>query len=438
MTIGEKIRDIRIKRGLTQSDLGGDLVTPSMISQIEADRAKPSYPLLMELANRLGMPVEYFMNEMDDQFLFNAKLTIAMYQSAVGDAEDALEQLESVQAAPEQGLTHQEYILTLAQTYRKLGRYHEATSRLEHLREVAYRTQDQRLLFYVCKESGYVEAGLSNVDGAVHEWSRAIEMGQVLLQSDLMTNMDLIVLMTEVMLQLHETTAAHPDRFPHAPNYLQEARALTAGTPDLRAVCDKLVEEALACIATDPARSKVLADKANTMFTFSRLVEHIVVVQTRLVDSGDNDVADPWQQAALAMTSIYPDMFLKTECEQLEKLLRSGKIDAAEARAKQARNVLLALSAHHSEHDLLDITLRLDVIDAQLTVIHGNREAGIAQLKRLVDDYPAAASAEHLTRACALLVLWYGEIGETASVLHYCRRMEQLMVTDPADTPLFI
>ncbi|GMA64507.1 helix-turn-helix transcriptional regulator [Alicyclobacillus fastidiosus] len=438
MTIGEKIRDIRIKRGLTQSDLGGDLVTPSMISQIEADRAKPSYPLLMELANRLGMPVEYFMNEMDDQFLFNAKLTIAMYQSAVGDAKAALEQLESVQAAPEQGLTHQEYILTLAQTYRKLGRYHEATSQLEHLREVAYRTQDQRLLFYVCRESGYVEAGLNNVDGAVHEWSRAIEMGQVLLQSDLMTNMDLIVLMTEVMLQLHETTETHPDRFPHAPNYLQEARALTAGTPDLRAVCDKLVEEALACISTDPAKSRLLADKANTMFTFSRLVEHIVVVQTRLVDSGDNSVGDPWQQAALAMTSIYPDMFLKTECEQLEKLLRSGQIDAANARAKQAHNVLLALSAHHSEHDLQDIRLRLNIIDAQLTVSHGDREAGIAQLKRLIDDYPPSASSEHLTRACALLVLWYGEMGETASVLHYCRRMEQLMVADTTDAPLFI
>lgn len=439
MTIGEKIREIRIKRGLTQSDLGGDLVTPSMISQIEADRAKPSYPLLMEIANRLGMPVEYFMNEMDDQFLFNARLTIATYQSAIGDAQAAREQLESIQSAPEQGLTHQDYILTLAQTYRKLGQYHEATGHLEHLRELAYRTQDQRLLFFVCKESGYVEAGLANVDGAMHEWSRALEIGHTLRQSNAMANMDLIVLMTEIMLQLQQLIDDHPGYFPNPENYLQQARALTAETPDLRSVCDRLVADALDCITSDPARAKILADKANTLFTFSRLVEHVVVIQTRLSDSeGGGIERDPWQQAALAMTSIYPDAFLVTECEQIEKLLASGQFDHAERRTKQAREVLQALASYHSQRDLAENTIRLEIIDAQLAVIHGDVQGGIDRLKPLVDDYPPSAEAKHRIRACALLVLWYGELSETDWVIHYCRQMERLMAPQTSQTPLYL
>lgn len=54
--IGHRIRELRMKRGMTQTELARDIVTPSMISQIEAGKAFPSEGLLRKLAIRLDEP----------------------------------------------------------------------------------------------------------------------------------------------------------------------------------------------------------------------------------------------------------------------------------------------------------------------------------------------------------------------------------------------
>ncbi|PWI57290.1 helix-turn-helix domain-containing protein [Sulfoacidibacillus thermotolerans] len=56
--IGQKIRELRLARGLTQTQLAEGIVTPSMISQIEAGKAQPSESLLKKLAQRLETPEE--------------------------------------------------------------------------------------------------------------------------------------------------------------------------------------------------------------------------------------------------------------------------------------------------------------------------------------------------------------------------------------------
>ncbi|WAH37679.1 helix-turn-helix domain-containing protein [Alicyclobacillus dauci] len=444
MTIGEKIRDIRIKRGLTQADLGGDLVTPSMISQIEADRAKPSYPLLTELANRLGMPVEYFMNELDDQFLFSAQLGVAMYQTAVGQPEAALTQLESIENTPEQGLNHQEYILTLAQTYRKLKRYNEATSHLEHLREIAYRTQDKRLLFLVCRECGYVEADRGNTEGALHEWTRALEYGEALSQSDTMASLDLTVCLTELLLQMDRltttttTTGSHGGRLNDRP-YLEKASKLTAETPDLRAVSDLLITDAISAVHKDPSKAKVLAERANTLLTFARLVEQVIVVQARMTEADRPSYEEPWQHAALAMTSIYPDVFLTTECDQIEHLLGMGQIDTVPNRISRVKEFLNVLGKQQNIcQDIRDVSFRIRILESQLVVMQGNRDDGIEQLVSLLGEFTEPSHQELRVKACALLVLWYGELRDTEKVLYYCKLMEESMVTEGQGTPFLL
>ena len=58
--IGAKIRELRLKRGMTQSQLAGDQITRNMLSLIESDKASPSVSTLCYLAERLEMPVGYF------------------------------------------------------------------------------------------------------------------------------------------------------------------------------------------------------------------------------------------------------------------------------------------------------------------------------------------------------------------------------------------
>ena len=58
--LGEKIRELRKKRGITQKDLAGDKITRNMLSLIESGNASPSVSTLLYIAERLEAPTGYF------------------------------------------------------------------------------------------------------------------------------------------------------------------------------------------------------------------------------------------------------------------------------------------------------------------------------------------------------------------------------------------
>lgn len=61
LTIGDKVKQMRKAKGLTQTDLAGEHMTKSMLSQIENGRALPSMNTLQFLAGRLGTDAGYFL-----------------------------------------------------------------------------------------------------------------------------------------------------------------------------------------------------------------------------------------------------------------------------------------------------------------------------------------------------------------------------------------
>ncbi len=63
MTIGKKLRQARLERGLSQRQLCGDVITRNMLSQIENGSARPSMDTLIFLAGQLNLPVSYFLEE---------------------------------------------------------------------------------------------------------------------------------------------------------------------------------------------------------------------------------------------------------------------------------------------------------------------------------------------------------------------------------------
>ena len=60
-TIGDKVKQLRKAKGMTQTDLAGEHMTKSMLSQIENGRALPSMNTLQFLAGRLGTDAGYFL-----------------------------------------------------------------------------------------------------------------------------------------------------------------------------------------------------------------------------------------------------------------------------------------------------------------------------------------------------------------------------------------
>lgn len=69
MELGEKLLKARTDAGLSQRQLCGDVITRNMLSQIEHGTAKPSMKTLQYLAERLGKPVSYFLEEEFDTSL---------------------------------------------------------------------------------------------------------------------------------------------------------------------------------------------------------------------------------------------------------------------------------------------------------------------------------------------------------------------------------
>ena len=61
-TLGDRVRDLRTKRGLSQGSLARDLVSPSYVSLIEAGKRLPERDILRAFADRLGTTPEYLEN----------------------------------------------------------------------------------------------------------------------------------------------------------------------------------------------------------------------------------------------------------------------------------------------------------------------------------------------------------------------------------------
>lgn len=63
MELGQRLRQARLEKGLSQRQLCGDVITRNMLSQIENGSARPSMDTLRYLSGVLGKPMGYFLEE---------------------------------------------------------------------------------------------------------------------------------------------------------------------------------------------------------------------------------------------------------------------------------------------------------------------------------------------------------------------------------------
>src|SRR5215469_2892881 len=135
-SLGQRLRALRVERGLSQAELAGDLMSPSYVSLIEADRRSPEREVLTGLAHRLGCSALFLETGMVPEEISEQRLQlkfgeIALANGELDEAHDRFRAL-SVQASSE--IRHGA-IWGLAQTEEGLGNLHEAMTHLEALLE---------------------------------------------------------------------------------------------------------------------------------------------------------------------------------------------------------------------------------------------------------------------------------------------------------------
>ena len=86
MTLGQKIREVRLERKMTQREVVGDHITRNMLSKIENDSAVPSVRTLEYIASSLGLPAGYFMSDLPEtRLVFSSGVSRARKLFADGD-----------------------------------------------------------------------------------------------------------------------------------------------------------------------------------------------------------------------------------------------------------------------------------------------------------------------------------------------------------------
>lgn len=98
MELGEKLRQARQEKGLSQRQLCGDTITRNMLSLIENGAAAPSLETLQFLASRLEKPIGYFLGEASVTSPNQAVIQEVRLCLEEGALTTALEQLRRYQA----------------------------------------------------------------------------------------------------------------------------------------------------------------------------------------------------------------------------------------------------------------------------------------------------------------------------------------------------
>src|ERR1700736_2480595 len=100
-SVGDRLRYARTARGLTQAQLARGVATKGLISQIDCNRTTPSLSRLRLLADRLGLPLSYFLEQApaDEQSYLPKAADLAIRAGEPGRALDLITEAERLSGA---------------------------------------------------------------------------------------------------------------------------------------------------------------------------------------------------------------------------------------------------------------------------------------------------------------------------------------------------
>jgi len=99
--LGDRVRQLRVSAGLTQTDLAGTRFSKEYVSQIERGKTRPTRETIEWLAQQLGVDADFLQNGVstDERSRIETKLARAEALSAAHKCDQALEQIDDARTA---------------------------------------------------------------------------------------------------------------------------------------------------------------------------------------------------------------------------------------------------------------------------------------------------------------------------------------------------
>src|SRR6476620_7996559 len=101
LRLGERLRQLRVAAGLTQSDLAGERFSKEYVSQIERGKTRPTRETIEWLAIRLGVDPSFLASGVsaDERGRLEATLTRAEALTEANEFDEALAEFEKARVA---------------------------------------------------------------------------------------------------------------------------------------------------------------------------------------------------------------------------------------------------------------------------------------------------------------------------------------------------
>ncbi|KEO82374.1 helix-turn-helix domain-containing protein [Tumebacillus flagellatus] len=176
LSLGTRIREMRLKKNMTQIDLAKELCTPSMISQIESDRARPSYKILFEIAKKLEVTLDKLLVNVDLDLEFVSTFKMAQTMIASKEYRAALPLLESVaDRATEGSIPQIDLLLALGTCQYHEGQLQAAELNFQQALETAQTEGSIESAVHALVMLGQIAYEKRNLPVALHNWLHGLD-----------------------------------------------------------------------------------------------------------------------------------------------------------------------------------------------------------------------------------------------------------------------
>lgn len=141
-SLGQRLREFRMKRKLTQIELASGICTPSMISQIEADKARPSYKVLFSIAERLGVSMEALFVDVEMNLDYISTYKMARAMVAAKEYAAAVPLLRDILDTQRASIPTMDILYELGECLYQTGELEEAERTYKRVQEYAVMSND--------------------------------------------------------------------------------------------------------------------------------------------------------------------------------------------------------------------------------------------------------------------------------------------------------
>jgi tetratricopeptide (TPR) repeat protein len=402
ISLGQRIREMRMRKGMTQIDLAKGLCTPSMISQVESDRARPSYKLLIGISERLGVPLEELLAPVELSLDFVSTFKMAQAMAAAGEYTVAIPQLLNLLENPRPHVSATDIQFLLGTCCLHTNELRQAEKIFSEIEETAILRQDDSLLASALHQLGRIDLKSKKHHLAVYRLEKALRHAEKIETRDNILISNILTDLGRAHLQLGQVSNAIKC-YDQASLLLEQLKSWR----DLAELYLQMSKAYKAC--NDHEKAIAYADRATALYTsFENLfLKHMIECETAVVigaNGQEEKAIEVLRSSIEKLQGLQVSEAAGNALLEIAKIqIQCGDLDGAANSCDQARLLLPETHLYRG---------RVNRLYGQIALKRGDAEEAIHFFEKAVDFLKDAGDFREWEETVCELAHLYLEAGD--------------------------